>query len=117
MEEYTQKVTNKRAPALRWLAIITGLMVYLPIYLAFSKDYLVRGSSDYVKDLILFIVSIIIVLASLFAWRAIYKQFKKDRTLLGFSPDKNGFNLAVEIVIEATVSFLAIYLSSSKLLL
>src|SRR6185503_6437450 len=117
MEQYKQKVTSNRALALRWLAIITGLMVYLPVYLALSKDYLVRGSPDYIKDLILFVVSVIMVLISLFIWRAIYKQFKKDRTLLGFSPDKNGASLVTEILIEAVVSFLAIYLSSSKLFL
>jgi len=107
------KIRSASKRGLRVLAIATGVMAYLPIALIIKESYLVPGSSDFSKDIILFSGSILIIVVILFVWRAIYKQFRKDRTRLGFESDKNGVILTLEIIVETVIPFLIIYYLSS----
>lgn len=115
MEKYNNR-TIGRSSALRGLAVISGLLAYLPVYLLFSKEYLTPGDRYFAKDIVLFIASVTIVVACLFIWKAIYKQFKNDKTRLGFAPDKSGVALTVEIIIEAILALFLLHFSSSGLL-
>lgn len=115
MEQSSNRTVNARSSALKILAIISGILTYIPVYLFISKDYLIPGDRYFINDMFLFIVSVAVVVVCLFTWKAIHKQFKNDKTRLGFALDKSGTSLTIEIIIEAVVTFLIIHFSSSGL--
>lgn len=92
---------------LRILAIITGSMAYVPIFLLTDKAYLVWGSEDFGKDFALLVISIICLFSAGFAWRKVAKQFRDDRTKLGLPPDTNGYLFVVSVVIGAIIVLLS----------
>ncbi|PCI29564.1 hypothetical protein COB55_01955 [Candidatus Wolfebacteria bacterium] len=109
MNSFTRNKKSKRIDAVNYafaiFSIITGSMIYMSLFLIFDSGYVVRGSVDFVEDVILLVVSLFVVSVALFFWRKIFKQFKKDRTKLGFGRDSNGFYIGLAILSEALITF------------
>ena len=100
---------NKLRYLLVWTALSTGLMIYLPVFMILDRSYLIPGDYEFIRDLLIFITSIAVAVGALFAWWRVYLQFKKDKTKSGFSVDKSGLMLTLEIVLEASLTFLLFY--------
>lgn len=110
-----EKYVGQAIKGLRLFLVTTSAMIYFPFYLLVKDQYLVLGRSEFVGDLILFITSIVLAIISLYIWYRIYKQFKKDRTRLGFAEDKNGVMLMIQLLIEAGIVIAIIHFTSSGL--
>jgi hypothetical protein len=94
--------------AINGLGFITGLFLYVPFYLL---SYIDSTDKEYFgNDLTVLFLSIFIILIVGFIWFRIYKQFKKDKTKLGFPPEKKGTTLILTVIIESSISIFTIML-------
>jgi heme/copper-type cytochrome/quinol oxidase subunit 2 len=96
--------------AIESLGFLTGAMFCLPIYMIIDSSYLsLKGNEqDFANNLIWFIFSLLLLSFVMFIWFLIYKQFKKDKTKLGYASDKKGIAVVVTAILEITVVVLNI---------
>ncbi len=106
-ENYCQKKINIEY-AIHLLGFITGGIGYLCFYLVFSDGYLNFKDRYFAKDLIMFLISVGILCLIGFLWVKIYKQFRKDKTKLGFSPDKKWSSVVLLALFEIFIVILGI---------
>ncbi len=109
MKKYNNKILTQLMRSLQLLAIVTGLFSYIPFYLLRDESFLVRGTPYFAGDVVIFTISLIIFPSCFFVWRAVYRQFKKDKTILGFEPDKRGVEVIVETIFMAIITALCFY--------
>ncbi len=84
------------------LGFMTGMIFYIPYDIFYGTS---GGLND---NMIGLIISIILILAIFYTWIVIYKQFKKDKTKLGFSLEEKWSNVVFLGVAEVVSVILII---------
>ncbi len=89
-------------------ALITGIIILVPILLLLDESYMIVGSQFFGEDLLVFIFFVALTFITLYAWFRIYLQFKKDKTKLGFEPDKSG----ISVIATASIEMIGLIIST-----
>ncbi len=85
------------------LTIVTGSMLYLSFFMLTNSSYLDLHSTYFTKDIILFIVAQICLIASVLVWIKVFKEFRANSKQFGLLPGSNGYYIALIIIIEAMI--------------
>ncbi len=99
-KDRTKRQLNPRY-GIALLTWCTGLMLYVLFLMFTGDDYLnVSQPREFEHDIAILLLLLLALALSAFVWKKLFKQFREDKTKLGFTSDQTVGALLRDIIFE-----------------